>query len=176
MTEINLLPDKSRLDFQKFKLASRAREIAFAFLGVFLVLTAIVFIAKFFVNFRLNQANKHLLEAKQEFSNYLPVVDEQQKLRLKVKTVASILEKRAMPGKKLSHTSELIGDDISIFKAVIDTKTARYELKTGSLQAVKTLEGKLEEEKLNNEYDEFYVSNLVKGQDNAWTFNLFFDY
>lgn len=174
MRGINLLPDKSRIGFQRAKIAKRARQIAFSFLGLFLLIVLLVTLSRFYFSRQVKKNSLSLVAAQREFAQFLPTIDEQQNLRLRIKLAAQILEKRFLVSEQLDQVNQLLGEEGFLSRLTIKNKEIQASGVINDYVSLKEIEERIEEEKREKSmgYDEIEFDHLRQDKDGHWKFSL----
>jgi len=172
MRAINLLPNQSRIDFQRLKLVKKTRQIAFIFLSGFLTISLVIFAFLFYFSQQVKKNEASLNAARSEFSRFLPTIEEQQNLRFRVKLAAQILEGRPLVSEQVAWLKDFIGEGGTIDRLRVKAGGLEVSGIIDSYAYLEQLEEKarMEENKKDSRYKEITLGSLGQKTDGSWEF------
>jgi len=119
---VNLLPNKSRLEFRKLKMIGLVKKSSFIFVGVFLLILVVTFSLNIYYSSFLKKNTAGLLSVQSQYGQFANRIDELQSVRFRVKMAAGVLDKRRTVGGKVEQIKRIIGEETVISKMKVDYK------------------------------------------------------
>lgn len=172
METINLLPHQSRLDFERLKKEEKWRKIATFVLGGVIISSLVVIFLRLFFSWQIRKNSQRLNEVKREFAQFLPLIEQGQNIRFRVKLVADILEKRISRETQWQKIKEILGDDTSLSWVKIGGREIEIGGMIRSYSRLKEIENLLEEEKKKENYQQIEFDSLTQTKTGEWDFSL----
>lgn len=169
---VNLLPNKSRLEFRKLKMISLARSGSFVFAGTFLLVLAVTFFLNIYYSGLLKKNAAGLLSSQSQYSQYADKIDELQSLRFRVKMVAGVLDERQTVSGRIKEIKGLIGVEAVISRMKINYEKADISGTIDNYAALSLVEKRIEKENKNEQsmFKEITFSSLGQEEDGSWSF------
>ncbi len=170
---VNLLPNKSRLEFRKLKMISLVKKGSFIFVGVFLLILVATFFLNIYHSSLLKKNTAGLLSARTQYSQFADRIDELQSLRFRVKMVAGVLDDRRTVGGKVEQIKRIIGEETVISKMKIDYKKGDINGIVDGYTALSLIEKRIEDENKNKAgiFTEITFKSLGQEEDGGWSFS-----
>jgi len=170
---VNLLPNKSRLEFRKLRIIGLIKKGSYFFVGLFLILLLITLSLNFYFSGDLKKNQSALASAQSQYSQYVHKIDELQSLRFRVKMVAEVLDRRQTVGDNLDEIKRIIGSETTITKMKIDSKKAEITGVANNYTSLSLIEKTMEKEDKNDQglFSEIYFNNLGQQETGDWLFS-----
>lgn len=175
MEGINLLPTKSKVEFEKLKKAKVVKAVAFWVVLSLVVVSSGVLGARIIILRQIKKEKERIQILNSQFLNLSPKVAEQQWIRFKVKTAAEILESRRSYSEMLQNVLVLLDNN---FEAIRKISVGGDSLKLdGSLPdsaALEKLEKKVEDKDFirASGFESIILERLGRGSQGEWGFSL----
>jgi Tfp pilus assembly protein PilN len=175
MEGINLLPNKSKIEFIRIQRAKVVRVIAFWTALVFVVVSGVVLTLNFFLSHQIKKHQKRIGALKVQLSDLSPQIANQQWIRVKVKAVADILQSRRSFSSDVEKTLSIFADDpVTIERIAVggDSVELRGFLLTST--ALKNLEDRLEDEDFLSTlgFESVLLNQAGRRGDGKWSFSI----
>lgn len=170
--DVNLLPTATRFELQRIKLEKNLKKIAFAVIGVWLVILGSVVGGRLFFRWRLSQLNKKETNINVAMKEFSPHVDLQQALRLRVKLAADILDKRYLFYDRLDKLMSYLPEELKIDRLDIGRNSIKLSASLPSLISLNQLEEELIQLNRKEEYRNIDLTGLGQDETGRWNFIL----
>ncbi len=170
---VNLLPNKSRLEFRKLKIIGLVRRGSFVFVGVFLVVLAVTLFLNIYHTSLLKKNTASLLASQSQYGQFADKIDELQALRFRVKMVAGVLDERQTVSGRIHEIEKLMGDGSVISKMDINYEKADINGFVDNYSALSRIEKGIEKENKNKEsiFSEIIFNSLGQEENGSWSFS-----
>jgi Tfp pilus assembly protein PilN len=175
MEGINLLPNKSKIEFVRIQRAKVIRVIAFWTALAFVVVSGIVLALSFLLSYQIKQRKKRIEALKMQFSDLSPQVANQQWIRVKVKAVADILQSRHSFSDGIEKALSIFGDDPVVIKRMA-TDGSSVDLRGFLLTSValRNLEDRLKNKDFLDTagFESVLLDQAGRGKEGKWSFSI----
>lgn len=170
---VNLLPNKSRLEFRKLRIISTIKKSSYFVVAIFLLILLITFIANIYYSRRLKNSQRELSSAQNQYSQFIDEIDELQALRFRVKKVVEVLDKRYTVSDKLENIKDIIGLQTAITKMEIDGKKGELTAIADDYQSLSSIEERLSRQSNDEDspFSKISFKNLGQQEDGSWLFS-----
>jgi Tfp pilus assembly protein PilN len=169
--DINLLPTATRFQLQKIRLAKKLEKYAYIAAGVCLVVMPIVFITKFLLIRRYQQLENEKKQLNASLANLNAEFQLQQSLRLRLKLVTEVLNKRIDMSANIDQLLEILPPSTEISNINADKNKLEVRGLIKGLADVNQLENRITKLKSSDDFVYIKLNSLVKAED-GWSFSL----
>jgi Tfp pilus assembly protein PilN len=175
---VNLLPNKSRLEFRKLKIISLVKKGSYFFVGLFLIISLATFSLNLYYSTNLKKNQSGLASAQSQYSQYVDKIDELQSLRFRVKMVAEVLARRQTVSGNIDDIKRIIGSETTITRMKIDNKKAEITAIASSYKDLSLIEEIMKKEEKNDQtlFSEINFKNLGQEENGGWLFSCEFTF
>ena len=123
MTQVNLIPEKSRLNIVRLALVKRVKNASLIILVIFIIWGGIVAAANWYLNSQINLNSKRIDLATKTLQEFTDEIAVHNQARAQVTNAAEVISDRKILSPMIEATKALMGEGVYIKNILYDQKT-----------------------------------------------------